>query len=97
MSLVKHLVQLLHCLRRNISAQDADEIVAEALAKMQDMRAARCIEGVIMLVTCLPTAYAKYDELLAEAMRIWPQIDHNPGKRALRKRQHPLITKTCNT
>jgi hypothetical protein len=68
----------LHCVRAQISDSDADDIVAEATAKFADVRASRCAEGAAMLVTCLPTNYKKYDDLIAVVMRVWPQLDHNP-------------------
>lgn len=77
-SIVKNNVTLLHTARSHISDDDAQGIVNIAMSLMKDMRASRCLEATVMLVTCLPTKYSKYDALLEQAVRIWPQIDHHP-------------------
>ena len=76
-SLVGKLTDLMHKARRYINDDEADKIVEMAMAALEDTRQIFCIEGLILLVNCLPTAYKKYDEMLPIWVEKWVSIPHN--------------------
>ena len=72
------IIDLLHVARRFITSHAAiDDMVATATAHMTDTRTPACLQGLVLLVTCLPTKFARYDELLPQWVSIWNSIDHN--------------------
>jgi hypothetical protein len=48
-----------------------EALVAAAMAKVGDLRYPACIEGVLLLYNCLPTAYGGYDRLLPRWVEAW--------------------------
>lgn len=46
-------------------------LLHEATAKLSDQRYPTCIEGLLMLVNCLPTDLPDYDQLLPRWMHCW--------------------------
>lgn len=75
---VTTIIDLLHSARRFINSQAVmDEMVAMAMALLQDTRTPACLQGLVLLVTCLPTHYARYDEMLPQWVAIWNSIEHN--------------------
>jgi len=48
-----------------------EALVEEAMAKLADVRYPTCAEGVLMLLTCLPTTYTGYKELLPRWIEHW--------------------------
>eukprot|EP01034_Spumella_vulgaris_P023712 gene23712-29960_t len=44
---------------------------------MEDTRHLRCVEGLILLVNCLPTNYSKYDEILPLWIQKWDLFHNN--------------------
>jgi len=75
---VTHLISYLHIARRFItSANEIDEILALAMQKLQDTRTPACLQGLLMLVTLLPTNFSRYDEMLPQWVSVWNSIDHN--------------------
>lgn len=53
-------------------APDSIELlVNSAMLKLQDLRYPTCMEGVLMLINCLPTDYAHYETLLPRWLECW--------------------------
>jgi len=52
-------------------------LLHEATAKLSDQRYPACIEGLLMLVNCLPTDLPDYDQLLPRWMHCW--LGTGPG------------------
>ena len=77
LSLVSKLTQIMHIVRKYVSDDEADKIVELAMAKLDDTRQIQCIEGLILLVNCLPTAYKRYDQMLSIWVEKWISIPHN--------------------
>jgi hypothetical protein len=71
------IIKLLYCTRYLVSAEDADAVVATAMARLRDERDVKFVEGLLLLNNILPTAYAKYDDHVAEWMKIWLSKPHN--------------------
>ena len=46
-------------------------LLHEATAKLSDQRYPTCIEGLLMLVNCLPTDLPNYDQLLPRWLHCW--------------------------
>ena len=75
--LVDDLVKFLHCARKYTGADDAEAMVESAMAALSDARPAACLEGLILLVTCLPTDFAGYDKWLPAWVDLWCLQDNN--------------------
>lgn len=52
--------------------------------KLRDLRFTGCVEGVVMLVNCLPTDYAHYEAMVPQWVQCWlgdaaaqGGLDHN--------------------
>ena len=56
---------------------EVDEIVAESFRLLKDTRHAACMEGVLLLVNCLPTGYTGYEKMLPQWIQIWGSISFN--------------------
>lgn len=52
-------------------------IVEMAMTQLQDTRLQTCIEGVLLLVNCLPTDFAHYDRYLPLWIEIWATVESN--------------------
>lgn len=76
-SLLNELVAFLHNARFYINSRQANEIVLIARELLRETRLITCVEGVIILVTCLPTNFEDYDNVLDEWIGIWATFDHN--------------------
>lgn len=76
-SLLVSIVNFLHAARHCIPAADIPGILAEAMAKLSDVRVVTCVEGLVMLVNCLPTNFDRYDEYLPQWVQIWSQLANN--------------------
>jgi hypothetical protein len=50
---------------------DETAILAAANALLEDIRQPTCIEGVLILVNCLPTNFKGYDDLLPGWIKKW--------------------------
>jgi hypothetical protein len=77
LSLVSKLTHVSHIVRKYVTDDEADKIVELAMAKLDDTRHIHCIEGLILLVNCLPTGYKRYDEMLSIWVEKWISIPHN--------------------
>ena len=64
------LVEFLHASRMYVRKDDAG-ILAAANELLVDTRNSSCIEGVLLLVNCLPTSFSQYDELLPSWIKKW--------------------------
>ena len=84
-----HIVDYLHVARRFMPPHQqqgqgqgqgqalVDEMVTAAMEHLRDTRVPSCLFGLVSLVACLPTDYARYDEMLPSWVAIWSSIDHN--------------------
>lgn len=52
-------------------------LLEHAMATLSDTRMATCFEGVLLLVTCMPTAYDQYDKILPKWYDCWNSINGN--------------------
>ena len=64
------LVEFLHASRPYIRSDDA-AIVAKAEEMLSDIRLPSCVEGVLLLVNCLPTNFSGYDEMVPGWIKKW--------------------------
>jgi hypothetical protein len=71
------IVQLLHKCRSYIPKGDVDHIVETAMTKLANTAQPSCVEGLILLLNCLPTAYDSYDALLPRWLEIWDSMRFN--------------------
>ena len=76
-ALVAHIIKFTHKARGNIPKQDWESIVEMSMAKFSDLDHIDSCEGVLLLLTCLPTTYDRYDEMLPKWVEIWSSINHN--------------------
>lgn len=53
------------------------DVVEFAASKLSDLRSSDCIEGPLALMSCLPTNWAHYDEVLPSWLDLWSSINHN--------------------
>ena len=60
-----------------LSVTDTDLMLTLAMSKLKDTRQQTCIEGVLLLITCLPTNYNGYDAILPQWVEIWLSITNN--------------------
>ena len=80
--LVEHLSKLCsltYSCRRFVSEKDAARIIEEAMQKLSDTRQSSCVEGLIMLVNCLPSYYCDYDSILPKWLSLWRSINFSPA------------------
>ena len=71
------IVGLLHECRPYISEGDVDGIVETAMEKLVDTSQPSCVEGLLLLLVCLPTSYKGYDKMLPQWIQIWDRLRHN--------------------
>jgi hypothetical protein len=73
------LVEFLHGSRHYLikDKNECDLLIKESMLKLQDMRQVFCIDGLLMMVNCLPTDYAGYAEFVPQWIEIWSSISHN--------------------
>ncbi len=71
------IVRLLHDCRPYIDEKEGDHIVEMAMEKLEDSSQPSCVEGLLLLVVCLPTSYKGYDNMLPKWLQIWDRLRHN--------------------
>lgn len=73
------LVEFLHGSRHYLikDKNECDLLIKESMLKLQDMRQVFCIDGLLMMVNCLPTDYVGYAEFVPQWIEIWSSISHN--------------------
>ena len=76
-TLVVRIVSFLHDARNHIPAGDVEALVAEAHDKLKDTTNMQNTEGLLLLINCLPTAYANYDAAVPVWVKLWTRISHN--------------------
>eukprot|EP01033_Poteriospumella_lacustris_P008883 gene8883-6391_t len=59
------------------STDGKGEIYLRAEASLRDLRVPSCIEGPLLLMTCLPTKWDHYDAVLTHWMDLWSSINQN--------------------
>lgn len=59
------------------SADGKGVIYQQAEASLRDLRVPSCIEGPLLLMTCLPTKWDHYDAVLSHWMDLWSSINQN--------------------
>jgi len=74
--LLTAMVDFLHGARQYIRTdgtgdESIEALVEEAMHKLRDVRFTGSVEGVVMLVTCLPTFYDHYDTLVPRWVECW--------------------------
>jgi hypothetical protein len=85
---VKGLISFLHEMRHYFDAsvvvtaahpQDdlTGTVIDCAMHKLSDLNSPLCIEGVLLLLSCLPTNFSNYDAYIPKWIEIWTSIDHN--------------------
>jgi len=67
----------MHVVRNNSKTDDSHDIVASAMSMFSDLRSSVCVEGALLLLTCLPTIFIDYDKYLPTWLTIWTSIEHN--------------------
>lgn len=77
-ALLSKIVEFLHTARKFIGNEESEAIVKDAMEKLIDIKKISCVEGVLLLVTCLPTSFHLYDEYLPKWISIWQSINNNP-------------------
>lgn len=65
------LVEFIHGARKYINNSEADKIIETSFELLKDLRQKKCVEGVLLLINCLPTNYSGYDTMLPRWMEIW--------------------------
>lgn len=75
--LLQSQVAFMHIARRFISDEEADHIVKRAMHQLRDTRCSSSVEGVFLLVICLPTGFTGYDRYVEEWLAMWSRIEHN--------------------
>ena len=50
----------------------------QAMNKLADTRQFSCVEGLIILVNCLPSYYIGYDRILPKWLNLWRSINFSP-------------------
>jgi len=85
---IKGLISFLHDMRHYFdpytSTTSSDDslqgtLVECAMKKLENLQSLFCVEGVLLLSTCLPTDFNDYDTYLPQWITIWQSIDHNAG------------------
>mmetsp|Transcript_274 Transcript_274/g.332 ORF Transcript_274/g.332 Transcript_274/m.332 type:complete len:2038 (+) Transcript_274:135-6248(+) len=73
------LVEFLHGSRHYLirDKSECDLLIKESMLKLQDMRQVFCIDGLLMMVNCLPTDYTGYAEFVPQWIETWSSISHN--------------------
>jgi hypothetical protein len=69
--------QFLTKARYFLSDDEADNVIKLAMEKLGDLRQMGCTEGLLLLLTCLPSSYSKYQEILPKWIEIWTSIEQN--------------------
>jgi hypothetical protein len=76
--LMQSQVAFLHSARRFLSEAEAGRVAERAMCQLRDTRFAASVEGVFLMVICLPTAFQGYGRYLTEWLALWSTIEHNP-------------------
>ena len=80
-ALVEYLSKLCsftyHC-RSFVSSEQSHLIIQESMNKLADTRQSSCVEGLILLVNCLPSDYIDYDSILPKWLILWRSINFSP-------------------
>eukprot|EP01038_Epipyxis_sp_PR26KG_P007614 gene7614-10367_t len=71
------LAEFLHHCRMYIDSNAADQIVSIAMKSLSDIRTPTCLEGILLLLNCLPTKYSGYDQWLPIWIETWSKISNN--------------------
>ena len=73
------LVAFLHSSRNYLlrSREECDEMIAECMEKLRDVRQVFFVDGLLMMLNCLPTDYTGYASVLPEWISVWCSISHN--------------------
>ena len=71
------LITFTHNSRQYYEAS-SEEIVSIAMSSLNDVRLPSCVEGLLLLITCLPTVCAPslYDSQLHKWVDIWTRFDY---------------------
>lgn len=75
--LLQSQVAFLHSARRFITDSEASRVADRAMHQLKDTRHASCVEGLFLLVICLPTDFARYDIYMDQWLAMWSRIEHN--------------------
>ena len=84
--LVDHLSKLVdflhnsrHYISVNYTNSEFGDIIDCAMKYLNDLRLSKCVVGVLLLITCLPTKYPSqlYAKLLPKWIKIWTSISGN--------------------
>lgn len=65
---MSRVVEFLHCSRSYIimSNEEADALIQQAMDMLRDPRHVHCVDGLLMLLNCLPTKYYNYAHWLPQ-------------------------------
>ena len=76
---MSRLVEFLHASRRFLirDVAEADALVQQCMDMLSDYRHAHCIDGLLLLVNCLPTDYPHYAQWLPKWVEMWSTMSHN--------------------
>jgi hypothetical protein len=73
------IIEFLHAARRYTTSPNVmDDIVNTAMQHLQDTRSPGCLQGLVLLLACLPTRYPHYGAIFHQWVQIWDEIDRNP-------------------
>lgn len=75
--LFEAMLGFLHHARRFVPAVEASRIAEQAMDLLQDTRTALCVEGLQLLVVCLPTSFDAYDAYLPKWVHLLDSICGN--------------------
>lgn len=75
--LLQTQVAFLHSARRFLSDAEGRRVVERAMCQLQDPRHSSSVEGLFLLVICLPTGYAGYVASIHEWLSVWSRVEHN--------------------
>ena len=73
------LVEFLHGSRKYLirSKQEGDELIAESMEKLRDVRQVFCVDGLLTMLNILPTNYSGYVNILPKWISTWCSISNN--------------------
>ena len=73
------LIEFLHGSRKYLtsSTEECDILIAESMEKLKDLRQVYCIEGLLMMVNCLPANYSGYENILPKWISVWCSVSQN--------------------
>lgn len=76
---IRQLFDFLHKGRMYVSKSDDSitQILNESMDALKDIRFSSCMEGLILLLHCLPSDITVYDDYLETWTKIWASIEHN--------------------